>query len=49
MKNNKSVSEIYLRTSAIKPIHAKWLMKVHDIINSEPEMIKTAFEICGIY
>ena len=49
LKNNKSVTKIDLRTSAIKPIHAKWLMKFHAIINSKPEMIKSAFEQCGIY
>ncbi|WAR01104.1 hypothetical protein MAR_007662 [Mya arenaria] len=33
VKHNQSVNDIDLHTSAIKPIHAKWLMKAHETRN----------------
>jgi hypothetical protein len=48
IKNNLNVVDIDLRTSSIKEIHAVWLMKAHETISSNIEMIKSAFDKCGI-
>lgn len=48
LKNKQAVSEIDLRTSAIKPIHARWLMKAVDKLSKSDEMIRQSFEKCGI-
>ena len=37
------------RLSAIKPIHAKWLMDVHAIINEKSYLILDGFRKSGIF
>ena len=37
-----------LKTSVIKPLHAKWAIKCHEKLENETEFIKRAFEAVGI-
>ena len=39
---------IDLRTTAIKPHHARWLVRTHSIVSSNTEIIKKGFEMTGI-
>ena len=37
-----------LRTSVIKPIHARWLIKAHATLSSQKDLIFQGFEKAGI-
>ena len=43
-----SVFSFELKTSVIKPIDAKWLVKTHECLVQTPGMIRSAFEKCGV-
>ena len=43
-----SSSKVDLRTSIMKPIHAQWLMDIHQIVAQKPEVIITGFAKAGI-
>ncbi len=42
------VKTIDLRTSSIKPVHARWLMNVHEIVRQERDIIEQGFQQTGI-
>ena len=42
------VRSINLRTSAIKPVHATWMMRVHEIMCHDPDLIVKGFQGTGI-
>ena len=42
------VKTIDLRTASIKPIHARWLMNVHEIVRQERDIIVQGFQKTGI-
>lgn len=41
-------AEVSLTTSAMKPLHAVWLMEVWHSLREKPDIARTAFEQCGI-
>ena len=42
------VQSIDLRTSVIKPVHATWMMRVHDIMRQQADIIVKGFQETGI-
>ena len=51
-KNGRSIDDIVrgidLRTSVIKPVHATWMMRVHDIMRQQVDIIVKGFQETGI-
>lgn len=45
---NLSVNTIDIRTSVVKPLHARWIMQAFDKLSSDKEMFVKSFEKCGI-
>ena len=37
-----------LRTSVLKPIHAKWVMSTHEIVSTKGSLITSGFVKAGI-
>ena len=50
LDQGKDVSEVKpdLRTSTVKPIHARWLMEVHSKLSKNNDIIVSGFEKAGI-
>jgi hypothetical protein len=46
-KERQSV-KVDLRTSVVKPLHAKWVIKCHQNFEKENDFIKHSFEAIGI-
>jgi hypothetical protein len=50
-KDNDEICErtadIDLRTSVVKPLHAKWLIKCHETLERDHEFITRAFKAVG--
>ena len=46
--NNVSEIKPDLRTSTVKPIHARWLMEVHSKLSKNSDVIISGFEKAGI-
>ena len=51
LREGKEVEDVKVdfRLSAIKPIHAKWLMDVHAIMNEKSDLILDGFRKSGIF
>ena len=46
--NDERTADIDLRTSVMKPLHAKWLIKCHKTLERDHEFITRAFKAVGI-
>ena len=46
---DRPVESIDLKTSTIKPIHARWIIKAFQNIKRDKTMIIQSFNNCGIY
>lgn len=46
--DQKSDSDVDLRSSVMKEVHSNWLIKVHGLIAKKPELIRDAFRLTGI-
>ena len=51
LREGKEVEDVKVdfHLSAIKPIHAKWLMDVHAIMNEKSNLILDGFRKSGIF
>jgi hypothetical protein len=45
--NDERTADIDLRTSVMKPLHAKWLIKCHKTLERDHEFITQAYKACG--
>lgn len=45
---NIGLVDIDMRTSTIKPLHAKWVQKVHDVISKDCDFLANSFTSVGI-
>ena len=50
MKDGEGVTNIHIdmRTSTIKPVHGKWILKVMADLKTRQDMLKSAFTNPGI-
>lgn len=49
LREDRPVESIDIKTSTIKPLHARWIMKAFEKVKCDKTMITRAFNNCGIF
>ena len=41
-------TQVYMKSSTIKPLHDKWVIKIHNLVSQRPELNKSGFRKVGL-